>query len=149
MNNGEKRISNYIYILSFSKKFSNMKGSIAFVVLITMMIDRSRAKRLGHIRNGSYVSNDTKVLRTFVNTCSECICDGFFSMVSPVYVGLNCYQSRKTCELFANYSIPSMITRNDDSTFIFLQLPPVENKTTGTDMSTYENGVASTIDITF
>ncbi len=78
-----------------------------------------------------YVSNDTSVVITYTNTCSECICHGFFSSVPSLYVGLNCYKNNKTCQLFSNYSTPSIMTMNPDSTFIFIQQPPVQNRTTG------------------
>ena len=78
-----------------------------------------------------YVSNDATIVMTYQNTCTECICSGFFSSLPSLYIGLNCYKRNKTCKLFANYSTPSMITMNPDSTFIFIQQPPVQNTTTG------------------
>lgn len=126
-----------------------MKELVVFLILITFIIDKIHANRLGYIRNGSYVTNDTKLILTFVNTCSECICDAFFSKIAPMYVGLNCYQSRKICELFVNYSSLSMITMNNDSMFIFLQLPSLQNKTTGTEISMQKNRGVSLISSRF
>ena len=85
---------------------------------------------VGYIRNASYISNSTKMIMTYQNTCSECICNGFFSVISAPYVRLNCYQNNKTCELFMNYSTSFTITINPNSTFISIQQPPVRNITT-------------------
>jgi hypothetical protein len=95
------------------------------------MIDVDYAIYIGYIYNATYVSNDTNVVITYKNTCSECICYGFFSSVTPLYVGLNCYKNTKTCELFADYSTSSMVMMNLNSTFIFIQQPPSQNTTTG------------------
>ncbi|CAF1184096.1 unnamed protein product [Adineta steineri] len=87
--------------------------------------------RIGYIYNATYVSNDTITVITYRNTCSECICYAFFSNVSSSYVGLNCYKSNKTCVLFANYSTPSTMNMNLNSTFIFIKKPPTQNTTAG------------------
>jgi hypothetical protein len=98
--------------------------------MIISDVDCTRS--VGYIRNATYVSNDTKIIITYENTCFECICKGFFSNVPPAaYVGLNCYQSNKTCELIPNYLTPSTVMVNLDSTFIFIQQPPSQNTRTG------------------
>ncbi len=100
-------------------------------VFFLIIINTGCAIPVGYIYNATYVSNDTTIFITYTNTCTECICNGFFSSVPSLYVGLNCYTSNKTCQLFANYSTPSMMVMNFNSTFIFIQLPPVQNTTTG------------------
>jgi hypothetical protein len=82
------------------------------------------------IYNASYVSSISIVIVTYENDCSECICQGLFSNVSPSYVGLNCYKNNKTCALFTTYS-SSMIQINLDSTFIFIQQLSLENTSAG------------------
>ncbi|CAF1048765.1 unnamed protein product [Adineta steineri] len=103
--------------------------------------------RIGYIYNATYVSNDTVTVITYRNTCSECICYAFFSNVSSSYVGLNCYKSNKTCVLFANYSTPSTMNTNLNSTFIFIKKPPTQNTTAvpsgpvGVTVAGYDNGM--------
>ncbi len=104
---------------------------VFFLIFTMIIINVGCTIRVGYILNATYVSNDTTVVITYRNTCTECICNGFFSSVPSLYAGLNCYTSNKTCQLFANYSTPSMMMMNFDSTFIFIQLPPVQNTTTG------------------
>jgi hypothetical protein len=87
--------------------------------------------RVGYIYNATFVSNDTITVITYENACSECICHAFFLSVPPLYVGLNCYKNNKICALIANYSSPSMMKTNLNSTFIFIQQPPLQNTTTG------------------
>ncbi len=101
------------------------------MILAVIIIDIDCTTPVGYIYNATYVSNNTKVVITYKNTCSECICNGFFFSVTPLYVGLNCYTNNKTCELFANYSTSSMVIMNLNSTFIFIQQPPLPNTTTG------------------
>ncbi len=113
------------------KRSTKMLRSVFFLILVVIIIDVECTRRLGYIYNATYVSNDTTIVITYKNTCSECICNAFFSSVPPLYVGLNCYQSSKTCQLFANYSAPSTMVWNPNSTFIFIQQPPVQNTTTG------------------
>ncbi len=108
-----------------------MLRSIFFLIFAVNIIDVVCTIRIGTIYNTIYVSNDTTTVITYKNTCQECICNAFFFSVPPLYVGLNCYQKNNTCELFANYSTPSMMETNLDSTFIFIQQPPVQNTTTG------------------
>jgi len=108
-----------------------MLRSVFFLILVVIIIDVECTRRLGYIYNATYVSNDTTIVITYKNTCSECICNGFFSNIPPLYVGLNFYQNNKTCELFANYSTPSMMETNLNSTFIFIEQPLVQNETTG------------------
>jgi hypothetical protein len=113
-----------------TNRLTKMMRLVFFLILAVIMIDVDYAIRLGYIYNATYVSNNTKVVITYNNTCSECICDGFFSSASPSYVGLNCYTNNKTCELFANYSTSSMVMMNLNSTFIFIQLPPSQDTAT-------------------
>jgi len=108
-----------------------MIRSTFFLILVVIIIDVGYTIRVGYIYNATYVSNDTKIIITYENTCSECICNGFLSSLSPLYVGLNCYENNKTCELFANYSTSSNVMMNLNSTFIFIQQPPSQNTTTG------------------
>ena len=110
-----------------------MKRSVFLPFWFMIIIDVGCTERLGYIRNAAYISDDSEIIILYNNTCSECICNGFFSSVSPAYVGLNCYENNKTCELFANYSSSSlsMVTMSLDSTFIFTEQPPSQNQTAG------------------
>jgi len=105
--------------------------SVFFLIFTMIIINVNCTVPVGYIQNATYVSNDTTIVITYQNTCTECICNGFFSTLPPSYVGLNCYKSNKTCALFANYLTPSTMMMNPDSTFIFIQQPPVQNITTG------------------
>ena len=99
---------------------------VRFLILIISISNITDQKYIGYIYNGSYVSNHGKPIVMYKNTCSECICDGFFSSVPPLYVGLNCYKN-KTCVLFANCSLTSRIEVNLNSIFIFVRKPPSQN----------------------
>jgi hypothetical protein len=107
-----------------------MIRSVFFLIFAVIIIDVDYAIRVGYIYNATYVSNNTKVVITYKNTCSECICNGFFYNVTLLYVGLNCYKISKTCELFSSYSTSSMVMMNLNSTFIFIQQPPSQDMTT-------------------
>jgi hypothetical protein len=48
-----------------------------------------------------------------------------------MYVGLNCNKINKTCILFANYSSPSTMMINLNSTFVFIKQPPSQNTSNG------------------
>lgn len=86
-------------------------------------------KLVGYIYNATYSSNDTVANMTYKNTCAECICQGFFYNMSQLYIALNCYKNIKKCEFFTNYSNSSTIKINLNSTFIFIQQPPIrQNK---------------------
>ena len=89
------------------------------------------AVRIGHINNATFISNITSTIITYKSTCDECLCNAFFSAQPPLYVGLNCYANNKTCHLFANYSSPSVILTDFNSTFSFVRIPPLQNVTTG------------------
>jgi hypothetical protein len=103
-----------------------------FLTILTMIITNIDCSRpVGYIYNATCDSNSTTTVITYKDTCKECICYGFFSTVVPLYVGLNCYTNNKTCKLFTNYSSSTMININSDSTFIFIQLPPAQDTTTG------------------
>ncbi len=108
-----------------------MIRSVFFLIFVLITINVACTIRVGYIQNATYVSNDTTIIIKYTNTCTECICNGFLSSVPSLYVGLNCYKNNKTCKLFANYSTAWMMTMNPDSTFIFIQQPPVQNTTTG------------------
>jgi hypothetical protein len=109
-----------------------MIQSVFFLILIMSVINTVCTTRIGYIYNTTYASTtNTSVVITYRNTCSECICQAFFSRVPSLYVGLNCYTNNKTCTLFTNYSSPSTVTINLNSTFIFIQQPPLENTTAG------------------
>ncbi len=108
-----------------------MLRSVFFFIFTAIIIEITCTISVGYIQNAKYVSNDTTIIITYTNTCTECICSGFFFSAPSLYVGLNCYKNNKTCELFANYSTRSMMTTNLNSTFIFIQQPPVQNTTTG------------------
>jgi hypothetical protein len=143
MREKEKRISCAIFFSfhSFEKAstvthqsiiywLTKMIRSFFFLILVVIIIDVACTIPIGYIYNATYVSNDTTIVITYQNACSECICNGFFSSIPPLYVGLNCYQNNKTCQLFANYSTSSMMVWNPNSTFIFIQQPPMQNTTT-------------------
>lgn len=108
-----------------------MVQSVFYLILTAIIVDIDCTKLVGYIDNAIYISNETTSIKMHKNTCNECICDGFFSNDPPLYVGLNCYKNNKTCELFSNYSTPSVIKININSTFIFIQQPPMQNKTIG------------------
>ena len=108
-----------------------MLQASVFIFWIIFITNIHATKLVGSIRNTSYYSTDTKVVITYNNNCSECICNVFFSNLPPLYVGLNCYKNNKTCELFSNYSTSATIQINVNSTFIFIQQPPLQNRTTG------------------
>ena len=99
--------------------------------LILNIFEIDCTRRIGSIYNATYTSPNVTAVITFKNSCTECICYGFFSTVPSLYVGLNCYQNNKTCALFANYSSSSIVKNNINSTFIFIQQPPSQNTTTG------------------
>jgi hypothetical protein len=107
-----------------------MIPSFSFSILVMIISNVAYTTRVGYIYNASYVSNDITTVITYKNTCFECICNGFFSNVLRLYVGLNCYGNNKTCTLFANYSTPSTVEINSNSTFIFIQQPPFQNTST-------------------
>jgi len=100
-----------------------------------MIIHINSAEFISLIDNAAYISNTTKIITTYQNACSECICNAFFSNISSPYVGLNCYKNNKTCQLFVNYSTSTIIEININSTFMFIQRPPppslLLNVTTG------------------
>ncbi len=114
------KIKDYAYLLR------KMIPSLHFLILIMIMSNVAYQKQIGYIYNASYVSNDTTTIIMYNNACSECICYGFFSSVLPLYVGLNCYKNKR-CILFTNYSTPSTMAVNLNSTFIFIQQPPSQN----------------------
>ncbi len=104
---------------------------VFLLILIVAVVNIDCTTRIGYICNAAYVSTNITAVSTYKNACTECICYGFFSSVPSLYVGLNCYENNKTCELFANYSSPSTIMTDLNSTFIFIQLPPSQNTITG------------------
>jgi len=104
---------------------------VFLLILIVAVVNIDCTTRIGYIYNARYVSTNITAVLTYKNACSECICYGFFSSVPSLYVGLNCYENNKTCELFANYSSPSTIMTDLNSTFIFIQLPPSQNTIAG------------------
>ena len=104
---------------------------VFLLILIVAVTNIYCATRIGYIYNATYASTNITAIVTYNNTCSECICYGFFSSVSPLYVGLNCYKNNKTCALFANYSSSSIVKSDVNSIFIFIQQPPPQNTTTG------------------
>ncbi len=108
-----------------------MIRSVFLLILIVTVVNIDCTTRIGYIYNAAYGSTNTTTIVAYKNACSECICYGFFSSVSPLYVGLNCYKNNKTCALFTNYSSSSTININLNSTFIFIQQPPSQNTTTG------------------
>ncbi|CAF1025380.1 unnamed protein product [Adineta steineri] len=98
-----------------------MVRSVLLFILTMNIINMGYTELVDFIFNAAYVSTNSSVIITYNDTCSECICQGLLSSVSPSYVGLNCYNN-KTCVLFTNYSsLSSMIQVNLDSTFIFIQ----------------------------
>jgi hypothetical protein len=107
-----------------------MIRSVFLLILTTTVFNINCTTRIGRIYNTSYVSNVTSIVMTYKNTCSECICNAFFSAVSPLYMGLNCYTNNKTCRLFANFSSLSLV-KDLNATFIFIQLPPFQSIITG------------------
>jgi len=106
---------------------------LVFLLILTVAVIKiDCTARVGYIYNATYVSTNIVTIITYQNTCSECICYGFFSSVPPLYVGFNCYKNNNTCALFANYSSSSStVMINLNSTFIFIQQPPSQNATTG------------------
>jgi len=108
-----------------------MIRSVFLLILIMALVNIACTISIGYIYNVSYVSTNISAVVTYENTCSECICHGLVASVPPLYVGLNCYTNNKTCVLFANYSSPSTIKIDFNSTFIFIQPPPSQNTTTG------------------
>ena len=93
------------------------------------------ASPIGYIYNASYSSTSIDTFIKYNQTCSECICNAFFSNISSPYVGLNCYKNNKTCQLFVNYSTSTIIEININATFMFIPRPPppslLLNVTTG------------------
>ncbi|UJR20052.1 hypothetical protein I4U23_023186 [Adineta vaga] len=117
------------------------------VVLLILIINVRYINGLGFIYNASYISSSSSssanTIITYRNTCSECICYAFFSNTPPLYVGLNCYNNNnKTCELFSNYSSASIVQSNSDSTLIFIQQPPLQNKTADYTIAGNANGTS-------
>jgi hypothetical protein len=107
-----------------------------FLSILTMSVVNIDCKvPIGRIYNATYISIVTSMVITYKNTCDECLCYGFFSTESPLYVGLNCYAKNKTCHLFANYSSLSAMEIDFNSTFIFVQLPQLPDVTTGNGIS--------------
>jgi hypothetical protein len=106
-----------------------MIQTLCFLIFVIITGNVACATPIGYIYNASYVSNDIETFITYKDTCSECICNAFFLTVLSKYISLNCYTSNKTCALFANYSTPSSVEVNLDSTFIFMQQPPSQNET--------------------
>ncbi len=116
-----------------------MIQSVFLLILIMAVGNIDCTTSLGYIYNATYASTNISAIITYQNTCSECICYGFFSSVPPLYVGLNCYKNNKTCALFANYSSASMVKIYLNSTFIFIQQPSLQNTITGNLESIHEN----------
>lgn len=74
------------------------------------------------------MSSNVTTIRTYENTCDECICYGFLSNITSLYLGFNCYKNNHTCSFFTNYSSSTMMTINVNSTFIFVQQPPQSSR---------------------
>jgi len=51
-----------------------------------MIIHINSAEFISLIDNAAYISNTTKIITTYQNACSECICNAFFSNISSPYV---------------------------------------------------------------
>ena len=112
-----------------------MIKTFCFLIFAIITNNVAGATSIGYIFNASYVSNEIETFVTYKDACSECICNAFFPTVLPKYISLNCYTRNKTCALFANYSTPpSSVAVNLDSTFIFMQQPPSQNKTTSKEL---------------
>ena len=108
-----------------------MIPSVFLLILIVAVTNIHCTTPVGYIYNATYTSTNITAIITHKNTCSECICYGFFSSVPPLYVGLNCNANNKTCALFANYSSSATMRIDFDSAFIYIQQPPSQNTTTG------------------
>ena len=112
-----------------------MTHLVFFFILTVDLVNIVCTVRIGHIYNATCISNITRTIIRYKNTCDECLCNAFFSAEPPLYVGLNCYANNKTCHLFANYSSPSVMAIDSNSTFIFVRIPPLQNVTTGNSTS--------------
>jgi len=124
-----------------------MTQEFCYLTLIIMSyVHLVCASPIGYIYNASYSSTSIDTFIKYNQTCSECICNAFYSQMIPKYLSFNCYTSNKTCALFANYSATSTIQINLDSTFIFLQKPPsqVTYPLIGVTVAGYSNGTSGT-----
>lgn len=116
---------------SGSIQWIEMICSALWLILTMTIFNINCTINIGRIYNASYSSNEMSVSTTYQNSCSECICQTFYSTVIPLYTTLNCFTNNKTCQLFTNFSSTSLLRVDLNSLFIFTHLPPLQNTTTG------------------
>jgi hypothetical protein len=101
-----------------------MLNFIWFLLLVLMIVDGTTL--LNSIDNAAYISSNMANALAYNGTCNQCICQAFFSNSSLNYQALNCYKNNKTCLLFSNYVLKSMIQINLNSTLIFKQVQSLQ-----------------------
>jgi hypothetical protein len=91
-------------------------------LLLLTSLEITVGVQIGIIRN-AWWNQTTATTRNGIVSCDECLCVMLQSF--STVLGLNCYLTNQTCQLFTNYSTESsMRISNENNSFYFLVLPP-------------------------
>jgi hypothetical protein len=112
---------------------------ILLVLLYSCTLRTSSTIQVGIIQNFSLIASSHVVVAT---TCHECVCT---MLTNSSIFALNCVAINSSCQLLSNYSTSFVysIQSNANSTFYFLQLPPIPNITTQAVASTTTSTLGS------
>lgn len=104
-----------------------MRMTLIFLIVIDNLIAPTKVSK---ILNYTYKPKDQIPLEINDTTCRQCLCQALTSLdYSTIY--LNCYESRRLCEIYFNYTTNYTIENSEESTFYFYPDPPPKIHTSG------------------
>jgi hypothetical protein len=119
-------ILTYIVFSNLILHQSEVVMLILLILLYSCTLRTISTIQVGVIQNFSLIASSHVVIAT---TCHECVCT---MLTNSSFFALNCFAINSSCQLLSNYSISFVynIQSNANSTFYFLQLPPIPSITT-------------------